>query len=341
MTKDQANELKVGIVVLVCLGLGLGVALALSNWEQWLEPKNTLTFKVPYQAGIGGIKGGWPVTIGGVEVGSVEKIWSVREPIDAEDIEEEDTEEKVSSKAEGSQVTGEHEAQKPQQESEAAKETTTTYSYFRFTVPSKYELYEDCELTPASQLIGGAGELLISDFGSKGKLLQDGDEVFRKDLGKSSMAAVMDRAQQVITKAQEAMDRIGKITEDFKHVSGNAREMVSVIKPQLEKTMANVRAASEEMKQAMREIRWNPWRLLHNPSKRELRTQNILTATRAYSSGASDVYAAIGKIEGLFDARGDDMSSDDPDLIQAIEELKASMAKFKQAEDALLKRLGK
>ncbi len=64
MTKDQANELKVGIVVLVCLGLGLTVALKLSNWEQMTEPKNTLTFKVPYQAGIGGIKEGWPVTIG-------------------------------------------------------------------------------------------------------------------------------------------------------------------------------------------------------------------------------------------------------------------------------------
>ena len=47
MTKDQANELKVGIVVLVCLGLGLTVALKLSNWEQMTEPKNTLTFKVP------------------------------------------------------------------------------------------------------------------------------------------------------------------------------------------------------------------------------------------------------------------------------------------------------
>ena len=335
MTKDQANELKVGIMVLVCLGLGLVVAMRLSNWEQWLEPKNTLTFKIPYQAGIGGIKAGWPVTIGGVAVGSVQEISSRRGPID-----QRDTGEEPALEAEESQTIAEQETQNPGQGSEDISKVRT-YSYFKFTVPSKYELYEDCELTPTSQLIGGAGDLVISDFGSEGKLLQDGDEVFRKDLGKTSMAAVMDRAQQVIAKAQEAMERIGKITEDFKHVSGNAREMVSVIKPQLEKTMANVRAASEEMKQGMREIRWNPWRLLHNPSDRELRTQNILTATRAYSSGASDVYAATGKIEGLFDARGDDISSDDPDLIQAIEELKASMAKFKQAEDALLKRLGK
>ncbi len=335
MNKDQANELKVGIMVLVCLGLGLTVIMLLSDWERWVEPQTTLTFKIPYQAGIGGIKEGWPVTIGGVSVGSVEEISSKLGPIDPRDITEEPTLE-----AKGSQKVAGQEIQELTQGAQGVNETRT-YSYFTFTVPSKYKLYEDCELKPAGQIIGGAGELVISNFGSEGRLLKDGDEVFRKDLGKSSMAAMMDKAQQVLSKTQEAMDRIGKITEDFKHVSGNAREMISLIKPQLEKTIANVRVASEEMKMGMREIRWNPWRLLHNPTDRELRTQNILTATRAYSSGASDVYAATGKIEGLFDARGDDISSDDPDLIQAIEELKASMAKFKQAEDALLKRLNK
>ena len=40
---------------------------------------------------------------------------------------------------------------------------------------SKYKLYEDCELKPAGQIIGGAGELIIANFGSEGNLLQDGD----------------------------------------------------------------------------------------------------------------------------------------------------------------------
>ena len=67
----------------------------------------------------------------------------------------------------------------------------------------------------------------------------------------------------------------------------------TVIKPQLKKTSANIRETSAEMKMAMREIRWNPWRLLHNPSDKELRTQNILTAARSFSSGASDIDAAF------------------------------------------------
>lgn len=383
MTKDQANELKVGIVVLVCLGLGLTIALKLSNWEQLGEPKNTLTFKVPYQAGIGGIREGWPVTIGGVAIGSVQKIASRTGPIDPRDI-----------------------ADEPEAQEQAEDLTkTTTYSYFIFTVPSKYQLYEDCQLKPAGQMIGGAGELMITNFGSNGKLLKDGDEVFRKNLGKSAMAVVMGKAQKLIAKAQEAMDRIGKITEDIKDASGNVKEAVSkikpklesaverigkitedlkdasanvketvstikpkldktmegvtkvsedlkdasanvketvsVIKPQLKKTSANLRETSAEMKMAMREIRWNPWRLLHNPSDRELRTQNLLTAARSFSSGASDLDAATDKLEGLLTARQGKIADDDPELAKILEELNATVAKFNEAEETFFKRLGK
>jgi len=335
VTKDQANELKVGIMVLVCLGLGLVVAMRLSNWEQWLEPKNTLTFKIPYQAGIGGIKAGWPVTIGGVAVGSVQEISSRRGPID-----QRDTGEEPALEAEESQTIAEQETQNPGQGSEDISKVRT-YSYFKFTVPSKYELYEDCELMPASQLIGGAGELMITNFGSEGKLLQDGDEVFRKSLGKTSMATMMDTAQEVMAEAKEAMDRIGKITEDFKDVSSNARETVNLTRPQLEKIVANIRSASEEMKLGMREIRWNPWRLLHNPTGRELRTQNLLTAARAFSSGASDLDAAADKLEGLLAAREGKIASDDPELMQMIKELKATVATFTEAEETFFKRLGK
>ena len=407
MNKDQANELKVGVMVLVCLGLGLGVALKLSNWEQWMEPKNTLTFKVPYQAGIGGIKAGWPVTIGGVAVGSVQEITSRRVPTDKRDkapepiLETEGTQEALEQ--------AEPELTTPRVEDVA---TITAYSYFTFTVPSKYKLYEDCELKPAGQLIGGAGELVIANFGGEGRLLQDGDEVFRQDLGKGRMDAMMDKAQQmmatvqgVIAKAQEAMDRIGKITEDIKGASadvketvstitpklesamerfdkitediksasadvketvstitpkvekamervdkvtedlkdfsGNLRETIGVIRPQLEKTMANLRETSAEVKMAMREIRWNPWRLMHNPSDRELRTQNLLTAARSFSSGASDLDAATDKLEGLLAARKGKIADDDPELIKLLEELKATVAKFNEAEETFFKRLGK
>ena len=450
MNKDKANELKVGVVVLVCLVLGLAVALQLSNWQQWLEPKNTLTFKVPYQARIGGIMAGWPVTIGGVTVGSVEKIWSASEPIDKDD-----TEEKVNSKDAESEQPGTSdetqtpEAQQPEEKSEVARKTTATYTYFTFTVPSKYELYKDCELTPAAQPIGGAGELMITNFGSNGDLLKDGDEVFSKSLGKSDIAKMMDKAKKVMSdvqkiaenfksvsdksrfekimaniqkfteKLKKASDKdqfektmanikeiteklkkasekdqfektmaniqeitenlksasdkeqfekiianirkatenfkdisdktrfekiiadIQKITTDLKQVSSKARETASVSQPQLEKIVANIRSASEEMKQAIREIRWNPWRLLHDPTKRELRTQNLLTAARAFSSGASDVQATTARLEGLLEARGDDMAGDDAELIKAIEELKASMAKFDEAEKTFFKRLGR
>jgi len=390
MTKDQANELKVGIVVLVCLGLGLGVALKLSNWQQWFEQTNTLTFKVPYKAGIGGIKPGWPVTIGGVTVGSVQEIWLQYEKIDQQDVAEE-----PQTTQEQAQENPEQEVQSPQQESEATG--MKTYAYFRFALPRKYELREDCKLTPMSQLIGGTGELQIGDLG-KGNLLQDGQKVFRKNLGGSSMAAIMDTMQAAMinirkitedlkdvsgkaretvntskpkleatisniqTASTELKDIFGKVREtvdssrpqlettmsniqaastDLKDITGKAHETMNLSKPQLETIISNIRAASTEMKEGMREIRWNPWRLLHNPSDRELRTQNLLTAARAFSSGASDVDAAVGRLEGLLAARGDNPISDDAEIKQMLEELRATMVKFSEAADTFFERLGK
>ena len=346
MTKDQANELKVGIAVLLCVGIGLTVAMKLSNWEQWLEEKNTLTFKVPYQAGIGGIKAGWPVSIGGVTVGSVEEIWVSYEDRDGQHKHEAKDSEVAEGEGEGS---GEVADQKPAANSgDDDGEGPTSYSYFRFAVPKKYELRTDCELTPSAQLIGGAGELIITSLGSKGKLLRDGDKVFREDLTKTSMAAMMskvqhmmNKAQKVIAKAQEAMERVDKITKDLKNVSGNAKTAVIRIKPQLEKIMANVRSASEELKQGIREIRWNPWRLLHNPTDRELRTQNLLMAARTFSSGASDLDTAADKLAGLIAGREGDVADDDPELIEIMEEIKATIAKFSKAEKTFFKRLGK
>ena len=357
MTKEHANELKVGFVVLVCLILGMGVALSLSDWETWFEPTNTLTFKVPYRAGIGGIKAGWPVTIGGVTVGNVERIYLKLEEIDPRDVEDE-----LPTEPAEPQADQEQQPQTPPQPLDDSG--LRTYSYFTFIVPGKYLLREDCKLTPAGQLIGGAGELVILDLG-RGELLQDGQEVFRKSLGGSSMAAVMDTVQ-------EAVANIRKITEDFKEVSAKARETVnlakpkletivdnfqtasenfkelsqksketvSLSKPQLEKIISNIHAASVEMKAGMREIRWNPWRLLHNPTDRELRTQNLLTAARAFSSGAADVDASVAKLEGLLAARDDSVTTDDPQVQQMVEELRATMVKFSQAADTFFKRLG-
>ena len=361
MTNEHANELKVGIVVLFCLGLGIAVAMSLSDWRSWFEPKVTLTFKVPYESGIGGIKAGWPVTIGGVAVGSVQDISLRTEPRDPLDVPEE--------------PSPDQEVQPPP----VLDSGQRTYSYFTFSVPSKYMLRTDCKLTPASQPIGGAGELRITCLG-QGELLQDGQEVFRKDLDQSGIGEMMARAREMMDKvvkvidtAQAAMEKVGKITDDLKDVSGKARETVntakpklevmvdnfqtasanfkdlsakaketvSLTKPQLEKIISNVRTASAEMKEGMREIRWNPWRLLHNPTDRELRTQNLLAAARAFSTGASDIDSSVGKLEGLLEAKGDEVTSEDPDVQQMLTELRATMVKFNEAADTFFKRLGK
>lgn len=333
MTKDQANELKVGIVVLLCIVLGLTVILQLSNWEQWFERTDRITFKLPYRAGLGGIQAGWPVTLGGVAIGNVEKVWVARQSHDSRDTSQEKTE---------IDQSGQSQPDTPEFTEPAGQESTSTvYAFFTVTMPGKYQLRDDCKLVPDSQLIGGAGQLVIADVGQEGQLLQDQQEVFLEGLDGTSMASLMDRMATLMDQAGQALVEIESITADFVDVSANAREIVIKAKPRIEKIIANTQATSGEMKEGMREIRWNPWRLLHNPTDRELRTQNLLTAARAFSSGASDLDASAVRLQGLLDAYGDDLTIDNPELIDIIRGLRASIDKFNQAEKDFFKRLSK
>ncbi len=317
MTKDQANEIKVGIVVLICLVLALTVIMKLSNWDQWFEPTNEITIKLPYSSGLEGIQAGWPVTLGGVTIGSVQEVRLaslLKDPLhklDSPDDPEQSTQTSPEPTPENLQQTA-----------------TAVYAFFTFTIPSKYELRDDCKLIPSSQLIGGAGELVIADIGLNGNIIKNGNTVFRHELDKTGMAEMMEKAQQTL-------ENLETISSDFVEVSGKAKEIIVQAKPQIEMIMANAQATSVEMKEGMREIRWNPWRLLHNPTDRELRTQNLLTSARAFSSGASDLHAAAGRLEGLLDAYGDNA-----ELTALIKELQASIEKFNQAERKFYKRLG-
>lgn len=317
MTKEQANEIKVGIVVLICLVLAFTVIMQLSNWDQWFEPMNKITIKLPYSSGLEGIQAGWPVTIGGVTIGSVQEVRLACEPRDPRH------------KPDAPEEPGQAAQDSPEQTSDNVRQPDhVVYAFFTFNVPRKYELRDDCKLIPSAQLIGGAGQLTIPDIGREGNIIRDGQIVFRDELDKTDMAEMME-------KAQNTLENLERISSDFVEVSGTAREIIVGSKPQIEMIMANAQATSVEMKEGMREIRWNPWRLLHNPTDRELRTQNLLTSARAFSSGASDLNAATGRLEGMLDAYGDNA-----ELATLIKELRASIEKFDQAERQFYKRLG-
>ncbi|MFA6043565.1 MAG: hypothetical protein WC718_01150 [Phycisphaerales bacterium] len=63
-------------------------------------------------------------------------------------------------------------------------------------------------------------------------------------------------------------------------------------KPNIARTLANLRLTSDQLKLTAIEVRSQPWRLLHEPTTKELSSQVLYDATREYAEAASDLRAA-------------------------------------------------
>jgi len=123
-------------------------------------------------------------------------------------------------------------------------------------------------------------------------------------------------------------------------VSEQTKEIVTVNRDNIDETLDNLTQVSVDLKSAAKEIRRNPWRLLYEPEEKELRSQNLYDAVRAFSNGAEQLDQAITKLRRL-----EQIKSDDPAFQETTEKIHKGLnevfSKFSKAEEALWKELQK
>jgi ABC-type transporter Mla subunit MlaD len=145
---------------------------------------------------------------------------------------------------------------------------------------------------------------------------------------------------EILASLREANTKILKIVGDFSSVSEQAKQIVATNRDNIDETMDNLAAVSINLKAASEEIRRNPWRLLHTPDQKELRSQNLYAAVRSFSDGAAQLDQAMAKLRAL-----KEVPSDTPEYAKARQEILKSLTetfdKFRKAEDGLWKELQK
>ncbi len=105
--------------------------------------------------------------------------------------------------------------------------------------------------------------------------------------------------------------------------------------PNLRRTLANLRLMSDNLKLTAVEVRSQPWRALHAPTTKELSTQSLYDATRAYAEAASDVRAASEALAALT-AAGAPALPDGTTIDLAGRTMTEAMAKYQEAEQRLM-----
>ncbi len=144
----------------------------------------------------------------------------------------------------------------------------------------------------------------------------------------------------------ETLPRVNSAVAELEERSKAAGEFLERVRllldeqvPSIRRTFANLRLTSDQLKLVATEIRAQPWRLLIRPSTKELETQLVYDAARAYAESVSDLRAA-GEALQLALERPDATS---PAMLEEIarlrDELNAHVSRAREAERAFLQRL--
>jgi len=137
---------------------------------------------------------------------------------------------------------------------------------------------------------------------------------------------------EIFATLRNANDKILTIANDFAAVSETTKKIIVLNRDNIDTMIDNMTQVSATLKATSEEIRANPWRLTHRPTKEELHTYSILTAATAFSQGASSLDQAINKLKNLDPKM---FKTDDPQVQQIRAHLNESFKKFKEVEDAL------
>ena len=138
----------------------------------------------------------------------------------------------------------------------------------------------------------------------------------------------------ILTKLRTANTDLVSTVANLKVISAEGRELIVLNRKQLEDTIVNLKFMSENLSAASREIRRNPWRLLHRPSEKATDNETLYDAARAFGEGASQLADAIARLQAVQKAKGQ-LDTGDPLLKKISGHLEASYEKFSKAEKGL------
>lgn len=141
---------------------------------------------------------------------------------------------------------------------------------------------------------------------------------------------------------EETLPLVNRTIEDYQAPGREAsvaindvRTLMSEEVPNLRRTIANLRLASDQLRLTIAEVRAAPWRLLERPTTKELEAQLFYDATRTYADAVSDLRAAS---ESLNSARASGLANGEQ-LQSLLDHLEGAFRAYEQAEARMLQQI--
>ena len=177
------------------------------------------------------------------------------------------------------------------------------------------------------------------------KLIDKGRAVV--DDNRASIDAVVKNIKEVTervngewsTKVTTLLDQGHDAMESAKATAKDVELLVAKNKPQLEGIIADATLAAQQLKLATVEIRASPWRLLYQPTKKELENELLYNSVRQYSEAIGELRAASESLKAIADRGQSGGSVVDQKTIDAMTaKLRTAFDKYQDQERAFLDR---
>jgi len=182
-------------------------------------------------------------------------------------------------------------------------------------------------LTDAGEIIRNGGAILDENRPRINNILADTETV---------MAGVrsdwVPGGTNLLSRANEGLDA-------YADLGKRADAMFIEQQPSMEKTLANLRTMSDQLKFLAIEARSQPWRLLHRPDTKELENQLLYDSARSYAVAVGDLRAASEAMQAVI-TRAGVTGEIDLDQVQAMRaELQQAFEHYAEAEGKMLDRM--
>ena len=331
MAIKARNEIAVGITVLVVLALTIYIVVMLADWSSISTPQQKIRVRIPYKSGLKGLSKGSPVNLGGVKIGMVTN----------------------------TEIT---------QLEPTATDRNGIYVFFTMQIPKEYQVRSDCVLLPQCNVLGGQPSLCISDLGSEGEIIRDGQTVELAlansvmDSLKQEFDAADPESLMSLVKYEVNRDNDDSVVSSLKQVAAELEKAIPAITDEITKTLAKAQSAldtaqstlqdvkdftSDErvekiisditevgtnLKLMSQELRRAPWKLLYKPKEKEFKIQALVDSAGSFAAGAESLNTSALRLQVMLEEADDEHQVDKQKLEAMISKLEASFNRFQEAE---------
>lgn len=160
-----------------------------------------------------------------------------------------------------------------------------------------------------------------------------------------SMTQSLDRTVRRIE--QEGLDDLIAALEDARETSALAREATAEAggilrgqRPNIERTLANFRLASDQVKLTAIEARAAPWRLLNSPTRKEIAEQLLYDAAQAYLLASVELAQVNDTLAATVERSAQRQSgTEDAKISELQDQLAEAVEAYEKSAQNLLERL--